>query len=382
MNKVNKYILVLVYFVATQNIIFAQILESRWATIKINNKPASHSNINDTIAPVISMISPQVRINESFITNSQKLTIIGKVTDNISIKSLLINSKEIIPNSSGIFSNELMLKEGANNISIIASDLNMNIAENKIIVEYIPEDQSTEAIEVKGNYYALLIAVSEYKNPDLFNLDNPIKDAEALRNVITTRYTFKEDNITFLKNPGMEDILGAFDQISRRLTKDDNLLIFYAGHGWWDKDAGIGFWLPSDADKVNRTHWIRNSTVQDFMKEIKVKHALLVTDACFSGSIFVARSINFNTSLAIKKLYEMPSRKAMTSGSLTEVPDQSIFVKYFIDRLIHNEEKTLSAEQLFSSFRIAVINNSDVLPQYGVIKNVGDEGGEFIFIHK
>ena len=158
-------------------------------------------------------------------------------------------------------------------------------------------------------------------------------------------------------------------------------MVFYAGHGWWDKDANIGYWLPSDADKTSKARWVRNSTVQDYLKEIKAKHMLLVTDACFSGSIFTARSFKIaETSIAIKKLYDLPSRKAMTSGSLTEVPDESIFVKYFIDRLNKNEEPFISAEQLFSSFRMAVINNSEVLPQYGVIKNVGDEGGDFIFI--
>jgi hypothetical protein len=78
----------------------------------------------------------------------------------------------------------------------------------------------------------------------------------------------------------------------------------------------------------------------------------------------------------------MPSRKAMTSGTLTVVPDKSSFVEYLIDRLSENSEKYLSAEQLFSSFRIAVINNSDVVPQFGEIRGVGDEGGDFIFILK
>jgi len=70
----------------------------------------------------------------------------------------------------------------------------------------------------------------------------------------------------------------------------------------------------------------------------------------------------------------------MTSGTLTEVPDQSAFLKYMIDRLDKNSDKYLSSEQLFSSFRIAVINNSSVIPQFGEIKDVGDEGGDFIFI--
>jgi len=89
-----------------------------------------------------------------------------------------------------------------------------------------------------------------------------------------------------------------------------------------------------------------------------------------------------DSSVAINKLNELPSRKAMTSGTLTEVPDQSVFLKYMIDRLQNNFEKYLTSEQLFSKFRMAVINNSKVLPQFGVIQDVGDEGGDFIFVLK
>jgi hypothetical protein len=67
---------------------------------------------------------------------------------------------------------------------------------------------------------------------------------------------------------------------------------------------------------------------------------------------------------------------------MTEVPDRSAFVRYLVERLSENEDKYISSEQLFSSFRIAVINNSDVIPQYGEIRNVGDEGGDFIFIKR
>jgi hypothetical protein len=31
---------------------------------------------------------------------------------------------------------------------------------------------------------------------------------------------------------------------------------------------------------------------------------------------------------------------------------------------------------------MAVINNSNVVPQFGEIKEVGDEGGDFIFIKR
>ena len=72
----------------------------------------------------------------------------------------------------------------------------------------------------------------------------------------------------------------------------------------------------------------------------------------------------------------------MTSGTLTEVPDRSEFIKYLTKRLETNVEKYLPSAELFSSFRRAVINNSDVIPQYGTMQKVGDEGGDFIFIRR
>ncbi len=89
-----------------------------------------------------------------------------------------------------------------------------------------------------------------------------------------------------------------------------------------------------------------------------------------------------NATKDIQLLYRMPSRRAMTSGTMTEVPDKSIFLEYLTKRLKENQSKFLSAQQLFDSFRSAVINNSSVVPQDGVIAETGDEGGDFIFILK
>jgi hypothetical protein len=231
-----------------------------------------------------------------------------------------------------------------------------------------------------GKYYALIIGISNYSDPLINELDKPIKDAETFYNTITARYTFEKDNIRFLKNATMANIVNALDYFAKAIRPIDNFLIFYAGHGVWDAGSQIGFWLPSDARKNSKLAWFRNSTLRDYLQEIKSKHTLLISDACFAGSIFKTRSAFLDAPLAINKLYELPSRKAMTSGTLTEVPDQSAFLKYMIDRLAKNSEKYLSSEQLFSSIRIAVINNSNVIPQFGEIKDVGDEGGDFIFI--
>ncbi len=168
------------------------------------------------------------------------------------------------------------------------------------------------------------------------------------------------------------------------ITVHDNLLIFYAGHGYWDEKFKQGYWLPSNASRDNRIKWISNSTIVDFIRGIETTHTLLITDACFSGGIFKTRKAFNDAPPAVTELYKLPSRKAMTSGTLKEVPDKSVFVEYLTKRLESNVEKYLTSEQLFTSFRTAVINNSPVnqIPQFGEIRQSGDEGGDFIFIKR
>ena len=67
---------------------------------------------------------------------------------------------------------------------------------------------------------------------------------------------------------------------------------------------------------------------------------------------------------------------------LNEVPDRSVFMKYLTKRLEENNIKYISSLELFTQFRVAVMNNSNNTPQYGTIHNTGDEGGDFIFIKK
>ena len=83
-------------------------------------------------------------------------------------------------------------------------------------------------------------------------------------------------------------------------------------------------------------------------------------------------------------LFQLTSRKAITSGTLTEVPDNSVFLKYLLRQLEVNPNQYLTSSELFNRFRLAVLNNSmlDQVPQHGVVQGSGDEGGDFIFKKK
>jgi hypothetical protein len=379
-----------IYFICIAVIILgcqtitAQEVKSVKTGLRINNIPKVEVvEIPDTEPPVVEFISPMIYLGTRFYTQQQELDLIGKVTDSSGISLVMINGVSHLPTESGIFTTRLNLNRGDNRVRIVAMDEKDNLRDVFFIVDYTPPVVTlADRISSEAIYYGLIIGIDQYVDDDIPNLDNPVKDARKLYQTLNKKYNFQEENITFIENATRAQIIQSLDSLSEVISEADNLLIFYAGHGTWNAESNNGFWLPSDAHPFMKTNWFRNSTLVDYLKEIKSHHTLLITDACFAGSIFAMRSAFGNKEKAYEKLYELPSRKAMTSGQKTMVPDRSSFARFLIERLEENTETYLSAEQLFSSFRLAVINNSDAIPEYGEIEKVGDEGGDFIFLKK
>lgn len=242
--------------------------------------------------------------------------------------------------------------------------------------------QTTVSVKPSGDYYAFIIGESKYDNPKLV-LDRPSMDARKIKDLLIARYTFNEQNVNLMLDPSRQQILAELYNLRKKLTVNDNLLIFYAGHGYWDEQASQGYWWPRDAAIDEPSNWLSNSDLKEQIRGIKTAHTLLISDACFSGGIFKTRSAAEaikSADLNIQMLYKMPSRRAMTSGTLTAVPDESVFFTYLVKRLNENTNQYLPSQELFSSLKQAVINNSMVVPQDGVIAEAGDEGGDFIFI--
>ena len=271
---------------------------------------------------------------------------------------------------------------------LIDEPMELNLGANTLKVEAvtITGKKTESSVEVvydisSAKYHALIIAVEKYTDPSISDLDEPVRDAGHFRDLVSKQYTFEEENIRFLKNPSKSDIIGTLHQMRSEVTPEDNLLIYYAGHGYWDEEMETGYWLPADAARDNPVNWLPNTDLTNYLNVLKTKHTLLIADACFSGGIFKSRAA-FNNILSVERLYKLTSRKAITSGTLNEVPDKSVFIQYLIKRLEQNNRKYLPAEQLFSTMKEAVINNSANIPQYGTIQNVGDEGGDFIFIRR
>ena len=334
--------------------------------------------VADNTAPTITVLEPSVSRGFVAVTENQTLLVKIMATDQSGVSAVTVNNQQISAKGNNIFEGNITLALGQNTITVAATDNKGNVANETFTIQ---RNGGGETLNV-GKFYALIIGNNNYTDPAISSLAEPINDATKLYNVLTQQYTFEPQNVTFLKNATYEQMIEAFDNLQQKVTTNDNLLVFYAGHGYWNDDTQNGYWLPCNAKKSSTAYWIRNSTISEYMSSIRSRHTLLIADACFSGSIFKTRSAFSDAPTAYNRLYELPSRSAMTSGNLKEVPDKSKFLEYLVKRLTENTQKYMNAEELFVSFRVAVMNNSDTEPQFGTIQNAGDEGGEFIFVKR
>lgn len=241
---------------------------------------------------------------------------------------------------------------------------------------------AAETVEF-GRYHALVIGINDYRH--LRRLETAANDAKAVHELLEGRYGFQS---TLLLNPGREALVRALDELRERLTERDNLLIYYAGHGFLDRQSDEGFWLPADAEESSQVQWVPVSTVTRLLRASTAKHALVIADSCYSGTLTRDAGVGLKTGAGraalIARLSGKRARKAMTSGGLEPVNDgggdgHSVFTRALLRALTENRE-VLDGDALFRAVRRNVVLNAAQTPEYSDIRLAGDEGGDFLFV--
>lgn len=234
--------------------------------------------------------------------------------------------------------------------------------------------------EFLGKYYALIIGNNSYQY--ISTLETAINDANGVEAVLKKKYGFET---TKLINVDRVTLIEALYDLRGKLTKNDNLLIYYAGHGYFDERADRGYWLPIDATADSPSNWISNSDITDQLKALTAKHVLIVADSCYSGTLMRDATIKPPDSGFLKKIAKLRARIAITSGGNEPVADggpngHSIFTNAFLTALNSNVGLMESTE-LFSIVRKKVVSSpkSIQVPNYGVIRDAQHDGGDFIF---
>lgn len=244
----------------------------------------------------------------------------------------------------------------------------------------------------EGVYRALIIGNDNYNDPEKRwpSLKTAVNDARAVKQLLQQNYGFRD--ITFLQDATRSEVLHALADLSHRVLPNDNVLLYYAGHGYLDPETKKGYWVPVDAQGLDQTTFLRNSTIRDEMNTIaaRAKHTLLISDSCFSGTLLRSGTRGINTDTDLQRYYskvaEKKSVQIITAGGVEFVDDNyqqsghSPFTYFLVNELKSNEHPLVTASEVSSNVEKAVANNADQIPESGVLQGAGDELGEFIFI--
>jgi len=259
-----------------------------------------------------------------------------------------------------------------------------------------PKEKRDLAVEAKKGldialvdtkYYALIIGNNNYKH--IQKLKTAVNDAKDVERILKSLYGFETK---LLIDAPRKEILTAVNDFRKKLSSKDNLLIYYAGHGEYDKTADRAYWLPVDAQRDDPVDWISATDITDNIKRIASRHILIVSDSCYSGTLSRAAVGDISTKGGrdefIKKMIERSSRTLMASGGNEPVADEgggnnSVFAAAFLKALNEADKPLFTAEELFHGrVKIIVAGKSEQVPEYNDIRNSGHEGGDFVFTLK
>ncbi|ENV03512.1 caspase family protein [Acinetobacter sp. NIPH 817] len=233
----------------------------------------------------------------------------------------------------------------------------------------------------------IAIAIDEYSNAPDQNLKNCLNDINSIINILNTDYEYNLDDLGLVlynkpEQTTLSYLYRVLNEEFMNSLENDSILLIFAGHGEYNHYLRKGYWLCSDSKFDDPTTWFDINNLISFLSYSKAKHIAVISDSCFSGSIF-----DRTRGGGLDALEDKKSRQALTSGGLEKVSDghendNSPFNKAIQLTLNENDSDTLT----FNAFCENTIKNFSSTrkqtPEYGSLSIQGDAGGTYIFKKK
>jgi hypothetical protein len=318
-------------FLITLSVCRAQNFSGKTNDIVLNTKkPASTVK---TDLPMITWISPRQEY-----TNSQNPTVEVEATvhTTVRLKSLRVaigdgvatrgeKPLEITEGQTIKIKQTLRLMDGQNLVRIIAENIDGGIVTSSRSV-LVGKDAIADAVAIDRKDYILLFATDQYDH--WTDLVNPIDDATSIARVLKEKYGFETE---ILENPNQDDVYNKLREYAERHFKpQDQLMIFFAGHGYFDDTFGEGFVVAKNSLENDnaKTSYISHNRLRGILQNIPCEHIFLAMDVCFGGTfdpvIASSRGMDSGEStdaeFLVRKLGQR-TRKYLTSGGKEYVSD-------------------------------------------------------------
>jgi TPR repeat protein len=360
--------------------------------------------------PKIEIIEPPVSLTRGALPavktrSGMDRAIVGRVTAPAGILTFQVNNHDEKLDEYGLFRTQVPVTRANTPVNVVAIDKQGMRAKLEFV--FVPEQEATTPAPAApsrqetagpllppsefGSYYALVIGNNNYDR--MPKLDTAVNDAKEISEILSQKYGFK---VTTLINANRYQTLSALSQMREKLTENDNLFLYYAGHGELDKVNQRGHWLPVDAEPNSTANWISNVDITDILNVMTAKHVLVVADSCYSGTLTrsalgqleagMTRDAKINW---LKTMTKKRSRTALTSGGVAPVLDagggnHSVFAKALIEVLKANGDvidgsrlyREVAARVAYAATRFQV----EQVPEYAPIKYAGHDFGDFFFV--
>jgi len=182
------------------------------------------------------------------------------------------------------FSERIRLREGKNDITILAQEKEGITAKKTIAVHMAKK---------KGEIWAVIIGINQYHN--LPSLKYAVNDAREVYRYMIEVNRVPKDHIWLLldEDATLDRIRSALGtQLRRKAGKEDMVIVYLAGHGATEKDAsspdGDGlekYILPHNADpKDLYASAIPMGEVSRIFQRISSEKLVFLSDTCYSGA--------------------------------------------------------------------------------------------------
>src|SRR5258706_3228906 len=396
MKKIIIIILVCLWILLGLTILHAQEMRAKSNNVYLKlNQPRSRTSV-----PVISWVSPRQEYTHS---TEIQIKVEAEIRSDVPLQEVrlligdytsgsLMGSKNLeIPFNTTKYnlSNTIILPEASNYIEIIAENTNGAKASTSRMV-LVGDEANADAVAIDRKDYALLFATDQYDSWS--DLVNPIHDANIIASELAERFNFE---IQVIKNADQEEIIEKIKEYSSlKFKPQDQLFIFFAGHGHFDEVLGEGYLVARNSiehDKSNSIY-ISHSNLRTYINNIPCDHILLAMDVCFGGTFDpkIARqrgetlAEKFPMSQFLVRKLSKKTRLYITAGGKEYVSDgivgkHSPFASHFIEALKSNggEDRILTISEL-ATFLEKVEQNEPRLGDFGD----NEKGSDFVFVIK
>src|SRR5215216_5209095 len=188
---------------------------------------------------------------------------------------------------------------------------------------------------------ALIIANTEYTDPNLAQLTAPGKDAQALAQVLGEKEICAFDNVQILLDEPESVVSEAIEEFFEGKKSDDLLLLYFSGHGVRDERGALYLAVKNTNHHRLRSTAIKSDFIREALETSRSKRVVLILDCCYSGAFSQGTKAATGASIGTATAFEAGyGRIILTASDSTQFAwegdkvigetDNSLFTHYLV----------------------------------------------------